>query len=70
MAITTQKELRKVFHSQNNIARRFVRLQDGKYRAATQNEYPADIRMAWVDFVDAMTRCGEISEALADRATL
>jgi hypothetical protein len=35
-----------------------------------QNDYPTDTRCAWVDYVDAMARCGEISEALASRATL
>ncbi len=36
----------------------------------TQNDYPADVRMEWVDFVDMLARDGQISEALAARVTL
>ena len=36
----------------------------------TQNQYSADIRMAFVDFVDQLQKSGEISVRLADRATL
>ncbi|CAB4158811.1 hypothetical protein UFOVP703_33 [uncultured Caudovirales phage] len=39
-------------------------------RPATQNEYPADVRMAFVDWVDAQARAGAITDSLADRATL
>lgn len=35
-----------------------------------QNDYNADIRSAWVFFVDAMCRDGQITEQLAKRATL
>lgn len=35
-----------------------------------QNQQPCDTRMAWVDFVDNAVRGGDISEALARRATL
>jgi len=35
-----------------------------------QNEQPADIRCAWIDFVDSMARDKAISESLARRATL
>ena len=42
-----------------------------QYRSAKrQNEYPTDIRIAWCDYVDAMARDGNISDALACRATL
>ena len=36
----------------------------------TQNEYNADIRSAWVDYVDHMHRSGYISDRLANQATL
>ena len=39
-------------------------------RGKTQNEMPADVRMAFVDFVDTLERDGEIPEALAQRVTL
>lgn len=35
-----------------------------------QNDYPADTRFAFCDFVDALQRGGEISEKLAARVTL
>lgn len=35
-----------------------------------QNTYNTDTRCAFVDFVDSLARNGEISAALADRATL
>jgi hypothetical protein len=39
-------------------------------RKLTQNDYNADIRCAFVDYVDSLRRNGEISEALASRVTL
>jgi len=35
-----------------------------------QNQYHADIRMAWCDFVEAMLRNGIIGYGLSHRATL
>lgn len=35
-----------------------------------QNEYPTDVRVAFVDYVDSLERSGEITEKLASRATL
>lgn len=35
-----------------------------------QNDYPADTRMAWCDYVEHMRRDGQINEALARGATL
>ncbi len=35
-----------------------------------QNSYPADVRMAFVDYVDMLARDRQISEALAQRVTL
>lgn len=60
--ITNQKDLRDAFWAAHpNFTRK------GRQK---QNAYPANIRMAWVECVDAMRRCDEISEALAQRATL
>jgi len=60
--ITTQKALRESFWRNHS---RFVRVP-GK----SQNDYPADIRMSFVDYVDMLCRDGDIAEALASRATL
>ena len=35
-----------------------------------QNDYPINVRMAWCDYVEATRRNGDISENLAQRATL
>lgn len=35
-----------------------------------QNDYKTDIRCAFVDFVDSLSRNGEITEQLRNRATL
>jgi len=39
-------------------------------RNKRQNDYPADIRVNFVDYVDNLRRNGEITEALATRVTL
>lgn len=35
-----------------------------------QNQYVCDVRVAWVDFVDSLSKDGTISEKLANRAIL
>ncbi len=62
--MTTQAEIRDSFW---NIHTQF----QGDYRTRKrQNDYKADIRMAFVDFVDDLARSGQISESLASRVTL
>lgn len=78
--ITTQRELRALFWSENpHLSRRYMTettvdkysgVVSSKVRPATQNEYPTDTRVAWCDFVDHMERDRQIGEALASRATL
>lgn len=41
-----------------------------RIREYRQNDYPADVRMAWVDFVDQSHRAGLITDSVAQRATL
>lgn len=60
--ITTQKALRDSFWANSP---EFKRKEGQK-----QNGYPTDVRVAWVDYVEMMHRDGQISEALAQRATL
>ena len=68
---TTQAQIRAAFWAAfPELPRRMVKAAPGLYRRATQNEYPADTRCAFVDFVDALARDGAISEALAGRVTL
>jgi len=59
--ITTQAALRQLFWENSGFKR---------HGRKKQNSYPADVRMAWVNFVDSMQKNGEISEKLAERATL
>ena len=41
-----------------------------RVRGWTQNDYSADIRQDWCEFVDVLARQAHISEALAQRVTL
>lgn len=69
--ITTQRELRDEFWRQHpRFKRRMVKVGPDRYRQATQNDYPTDVRVAWCDWVDHMNKSNQISDALAERATL
>jgi hypothetical protein len=60
--MTTQKQIRAAFwHAFPQFQRR-----PGK----TQNAYSTTIRAAWVDWVDYLQKSEQITEALANRATL
>lgn len=64
--ITTQKELRRAFWAQHpHLPRRKIRNYSGN-----GTMYPTDTRCAWVDWIDYMQKDRQISDALADRATL
>ena len=41
-----------------------------EYRGKSQNELPADLRAAFVNYVDYLARDGTITESLASRVTL
>lgn len=60
--ITTQKQLREEFWStfENEVER----------RPGSQNNQPTDTRVTFVDWVDQLQHSGDISEKLAERATL
>ena len=63
--ITNQKDLRRAFwqaHPQYS-PRKMSRAYRGYY-------HTTDTRVAWVDWIDSLSRDGQISEALASRATL
>jgi hypothetical protein len=62
MTLSTQRELRELFWSINPCFKRRGRTK--------QNDYSTDIRMAWCDFIEHLRRCGDLSERLAERATL
>lgn len=62
--MTTQKQLRAYFWECNPS---FGPLRRAKKK---QNDYPADVRMAFVDFVYHLQRDEIISQKLAEKATL
>lgn len=65
-SITNQRDLRRAFWEQNpELSRQRITDYTGKGRM-----YTTDTRVAWVDWIDAMQRSGEISAELAQRATL
>lgn len=67
--ITTQAELRREFwQTHAHLPRRYRSPIDP--RPSPQNQQPADTRCAFVDYVDSLQKGGDISEQLADRATL
>lgn len=66
--ITTQKELRREFWAQHPYIAEDAR-QAGVF-SKRQNFHCTMVRCMFVDFVDMMHRDGQISDALADRATL
>lgn len=63
--ITTQKELRREFWQTfpNLPRKRTVDYGNGK-------QYPTDTRCTFVDWLDSLSKNGEISQELADRAEL
>lgn len=63
MTITTQAQVRAAFW-------RDLDTQEPVNTRKRQNDQPADVRMAFVDYVDMLARSGEISQTLAGRVTL
>jgi hypothetical protein len=67
---TNQKQIRAAFWAAHPDADRTRRWRDWTYQDKTVRGYCTDTRCAFVDFIDSLARSGEISEALAARATL
>jgi hypothetical protein len=66
--MTTQKQIRAQFWLDHPSFDHQAR--EAGIRSKPQNEQCATVRCAFVDYVDMLRRDGQISEALADRATL
>lgn len=63
---TNQREIRRAFWAAHpRLSRRQIRNYSGQGLM-----YPTDTRCAFCDFLEMLARNGEISQALADRATL
>lgn len=66
--MTTQKQIRAAFWELHPDLEAHARKWGIK--TAPQNRHNATTRTAFVDFVDYLSRSGQISEALAQRVTL
>ena len=68
---TNQPQIRAAFwQAFPELPRRRYRYSPSRSDKTAELVYPIDTRCAFVDFVDSLHRNGQISEALADRATL
>ncbi len=65
---TDEEELREDFWAENIALS--VKYAAYRFRSARQNDYPADARLAWCDFVESCVRDGRITEELARTVTL
>lgn len=73
----TQAQVRDAFwQAHPQFARRMVPAARSRrtgrilYRVAAQNDYPCDVRVAFVDYVDMLSKDGTITSALAHCVTL
>ncbi len=66
--ITTQRELRKAFW--NDHPHFAEQARAAGILTAPQDEHCATVRYAFCDWLDYLQKSGQISERLADRATL
>ena len=64
--ITTQRVLRREFRDQNP----HLDFRRIKNYSGNGTMFKTDTRCAWCDWLDAMSRNGDISQKLAERATL
>lgn len=65
LKMTTQNAVRESFwHNCGS------RIASYRVKGKSQNDYPPDVRCAFVDYVDMLSKDGEITEALAYRVTL
>lgn len=68
---TTQKELRAAFwETFPELPRRRYRYSWNPRDKSAELVYPIDTRCTWCDWIDSLERNGQISPALANRATL
>ena len=69
--MTNQKQIRRAFWEMHPTAnRKKYPARDWTRKDKSQRDYCTDTRCAFVDFLDHLARDGQISEALANRATL
>ena len=66
--MTTKKQIRKAFWENHPLHE--AHALKWQIKTAPHNRHNSETRTAFVDFVDTLARNGEISEELAQRATL
>jgi|AntRauTorcE11897_2_1112592.scaffolds.fasta_scaffold00326_27 hypothetical protein len=66
--MTTQKQIRDAFWAANPALD--FQAREAGIRSKSQNNQCATLRCAFVDFVDGLEKSNQISESLAQRATL
>jgi 5'-deoxynucleotidase YfbR-like HD superfamily hydrolase len=70
-SFTNQKQLREAFFQAfPELPRRRYRYSPNRSDKAAPLVFPIDTRCAFVDWIDQLERNGDISAALANRATL
>lgn len=71
MTYTNQKQIRAAFwEAFPDLPRRRYRYSWNRSDKTAELVYPVDTRCAFVDYLDHLSRSGQITEALANRATL
>lgn len=65
---TNQKQIRQAFWE--SFPHFEEQAREAGILSKSQNHHCATVRCTFVDFVDNLAKCGQISEALADRVTL
>jgi hypothetical protein len=68
MKYTTQKQIRRAFWAAHPAHE--AHALKWEIKTAPQNRHNGETRAAYVDFIDSLRRAGNITEALAQRATL
>ena len=61
--MTNQAQVRMAFWERSEFSRKYNKRN-------SEGDYHVDVRCAFVDFVDALARDGQITESLAQRVTL
>jgi hypothetical protein len=64
-AMTSQSQVRAAFWRMSYQTRK-----PRRFAGLSQNDLPTDLRVMFVDYVDALQKAGHISERLAYRVTL
>lgn len=65
--ITNQKQLRRLFWQEHP---QLEPLRHRTVKSGSHRDYPTDVRVSFVDWLDMLHRVGRVSDRLAHNATL